>query len=132
MTRRLLNEHTISVDQETVRELLKILDPDGVAARSRHRLQRREQTTDRPNHVWHIDGYDKPFGFCTHGAIDGYSRRVMWLEVGPSNNNPHIIAQYYVDCVQQMGGTSRIIRADCGTENVYVAGRWITTFLSQC
>jgi hypothetical protein len=42
MTRRLLNEHTISVDQETVRELLKILDPDGVAARSRHRLQRRE------------------------------------------------------------------------------------------
>lgn len=124
MTRRLLNEHNISVDQETVRELLKILDPDGVAARSRHRLQRREYTTEGPNHVWHIDGYDKlkPFGFCIHGAIDGYSRRVMWLEVGPSNNNPRIIAQYYVDCVQQMGGTSRIIRADCGTENVYVAG----------
>ena len=29
MTRRLMNEHNISVDQETVRELLKIMDPDG-------------------------------------------------------------------------------------------------------
>ena len=33
----------------------------------------------------------------------------MWLEVGPSNNNPGIIAQYYIDCMQQMGGTARII-----------------------
>ena len=95
MTRRLMNKYSIIVDQETVRELLKIMDPDGVAVRSRHRLQRREYRTEGPNHVWHIDGYDKlkPFGFCIHGAIDGYSRRVMWLEVGPSNNNPCIIAR---------------------------------------
>jgi hypothetical protein len=119
-----MNKYSIIVDQETVRELLKIMDPDGVAVRSRHRLQRREYRTEGPNHVWHIDGYDKlkPFGFCIHGAIDGYSRRVMWLEVGPSNNNPCVIARYYIDCVQQMGGTARIIRADCGTENVHVAG----------
>ncbi len=124
MTRRLMNKYSLIVDQETVRELLKIMDPDGVAARSRHRLQRREYRMEGPNHVWHIDGYDKlkPFGFCIHGAIDGYSRHVMWLEVGPSNNNPCIIARYYIDCVQQMGGTARIIRADCGTENVHVAG----------
>lgn len=124
MTRRILSKHNLMVDQETVRELLKILDPEGVAARSRHCLQRREYVTEGPNHVWHIDGYDKlkPFGFCIHGAIDGYSRRIMWLEVGPSNNDPAVIARYYVDCVQQMGGTARIIRADCGTENVHVAG----------
>ncbi len=26
-----------------------------------------------PNHVWHIDGYDKlkPFGFPIHGCVDG-------------------------------------------------------------
>ena len=123
MTRRLLHGHSVVVDKETVRELLKILDPEGVDARSRHRLQRRQYKTEGPNHVWHIDGYDKlkPFGFCIHGSIDGYSRRVMWLDVGPSNNNPSVIAQYYIECVQQIGGTARIIRGDCGTENVHVA-----------
>ena len=42
MTRRLISEYNLIVDQETVRELLKIMDPDGVSARSRHHLQRRE------------------------------------------------------------------------------------------
>ena len=123
MTQRLVVNYGLVVDKETVRELLKILDPDGVAARSRHRLRRRQYRTKGPNHLWHIDGYDKlkPFGFCVHGAIDGYSRRIMWLEVGPSNNDPSIIAQYFVDCVRQIGGTPRMIRADCGTENVCVA-----------
>ena len=76
MTRRLLHGHGVVVDKETVRERLKILDPEGVDARSRHRLQRRQYKTEGPNHVWHIDGYDKlkPFGFCIHGSIDGYSR----------------------------------------------------------
>ena len=45
----------------------------------------------------------------------------MWLEVGPSNNNPSIVAQYFVECVRQVGGTPRIIRGDCGTENVNTA-----------
>lgn len=123
MTQRLVLNHGIVVDRETVRELFKILDPDGVAARSRNRLRRRQYKTKGPNHLWHIDGYDKlkPYGFCVHGAIDGYSRRIMWLEVGPSNNDPSIIAQYFIDCIRQIGGTARVIRADGGTENVYVA-----------
>ena len=33
MTQRLLHEHGISTDRETVRGLLKILDPEGVEAR---------------------------------------------------------------------------------------------------
>lgn len=50
--------------------------------------------------------YDKikPYGFAINGAIDGYSRRIMWLEVGPSNSDPHYVAKYYMDCVQQQGG----------------------------
>ena len=126
VTQRLVVDHGLVVDKETVRELLKILDPDGVAARSRHRLVRRQYRTKGPNYLWHINGYDKlePFGFCVHGAIDGYSRRIMWLEVGPSNNDPSIIAQCFVDCVRQIGGTPRIIRADCGTENTYAACCW--------
>ena len=45
----------------------------------------------------------------------------MWLEVGPSNNDPSVIAQYFVDTIRQIGGTAKIIRGDGGTENVYVA-----------
>ena len=76
-----------------------------------------------PNFLWHIDGYDKlkPFGFAIHGCIDGYSRRIMWLEVGMSNNDPTVVARYFVKCVIEMGGTARIVRADCGTENSHVA-----------
>ena len=123
MTQRLLHVHGISSDKETVRELLRILDPEGVELRSRHRLQRRKYKTAGPNHLWHIDGFDKlkPFGFCIHGAIDGYSRRVMWVEVGPTNSDPFVIARYYLDCVRQVGGIPKIIRSDCGTENVNVA-----------
>jgi len=95
-----------------------------VEIRSRRKLRRRIYKAAGPNFVWHIDGYDKlkPFGFCVHGAIDGYSRKVLWLNVGSSNNNPKVIAQYYIDCVRQVGGVPRIIRGDCGTGNGNVAG----------
>ena len=76
-----------------------------------------------PNFIWHIDGYDKlkPYGFCIHGAVDGYSRRILWLEEGPSNNNPMVTVQYYLDCVRQLGGCPRVVRGDCGTENIHIA-----------
>ena len=123
MTQRLVNDYGLVVDRETVRELLKILDPEGVELRARRSLKRRQYRTKGPNHLWHIDGYDKlkPFGFCIHGAIDGFSRRILWLDVGPTNNDPSVICQYFIDCVRQLGGTARVIRADHGTENGYVA-----------
>lgn len=27
--------------------------------------------------LWNVYGV-KPYGFCIHGAIDGYSRKVLW------------------------------------------------------
>ena len=65
-------------------------------------------------------GQVKTVWVCVHGAIDGYSRKILWLEVGNSNNNPRIFAKYYIDYVRQIGGTPRIIRADRGTENGHV------------
>ena len=49
-----------------------------------------------------------------------YSRRVLWLEVSSSNNDPEIVGKYYADYVDAIKGTSRRIRADKGTENVNV------------
>jgi hypothetical protein len=90
------------LSRETVHTTLASLDPEGVSLRSRHRLKRRKYTARGPNYVWHLDGYDKlkPFGFCVHGAIDGFSRRIMWLEVDHTNNNPRMIASYFHDCIK--------------------------------
>ena len=123
MHQRLVNHHRLVTTREVVRHTLRTFDPEGVELRSRQRLRRRVYRCKGPNYLWHINGYDKlkPFGFCVHGAIDGFSRRILWLEVASSNNDPRIIAQYYLDCVRQLGGTARIVRGDRGTENGNVA-----------
>ena len=75
MTQRLVNDHGFVVGKENVRELLNILDPEEVELRARRRLKWRQYITKGPNHLWHIDGYDKlkPFGFCFHGTINRFS-----------------------------------------------------------
>ena len=120
---RLLKDHGLVMDRETVRRLVKGLDPEGRELRSRKRFKRRKYVAAGPNFIWHLDGYDnlKPFGFCIHGAIDGYSRRILWLEVCPSNNDPMITVQYFIDYARLYGGCTRMVRGDCGTENIHIA-----------
>lgn len=122
MHQRLLRDHGLVIDRETVRRAIKRLDPEGVEMRTKRRFRRRYAALG-PNFIWHLDGYDKlkPYWFCIHGAIDGYSRRILWPEVGPTNNDPMITAQYFIDCVQQLRGLPRVVRGDCGTENIHIA-----------
>lgn len=119
MYQRLASKYGIKTTYATVRQVLKVLDPEGVELRIAHRLRRRQYHVRGPNDVWHIDGNDKllPYGFAIHGAIDGYSRRVLWLEVGRSNKDPVVTASYYLKCVRELGGTALTIRFDPGTEN---------------
>ena len=83
MWKRLLLTHKIRVKRETVMELLRIIDPEGVMIRSRKKFKRRKYSVPVPNHIWHIDGYDKlkPYGFPIHGCIDGFSRKIIWMKV---------------------------------------------------
>ena len=70
-----------------------------------------------------MDGNDirNPLGFPIHGAVDGYSRRVLWLYVDTTNNDPKVMATYFLDCVEEVGGCPSLVRTDCGTENVVIA-----------
>lgn len=108
--------------QADVRRIIKSIDPDGVTRRQRRRLHRRKYISQGPNFVWHIDGHDKlkPFGFSIHGCLDGFSRKVMWLEVGPTNKMPEIVAKYYLDTVKKIGGIPMQIKADDGTEHALI------------
>ena len=122
MWHRLNYHYGLRVSQNITRQLLGILDPEGVRMRSRGRLLRRQYFCSGPNHIWHIDGYDKlkQFGFAIHGAIDGFSRKVLWLYVGPSNNNPQYIAGFFLEQVKRARGVPTILRCDRGTENSIV------------
>ena len=78
--------------------IIKTLDPLGVGLRKSHKLKRRMYTSRGPNFMWHVDGYDKlkSFGFPIDGCIDGYNRKILWLNVSPTNNDPQVIATYFI------------------------------------
>jgi len=119
---RLLLNRNVVCRREDVRKMVKRLDPEGVSQRRRRRLQRRRYRNPGPNHVWHIDGHDKlgPFGFFIHGAIDGFSRRLIWLEVNSTNKLPEVIASYYLNAAKDMKGIPFQIKADDETEHAII------------
>ena len=99
-----------------MQSLLKEMDPEGTKLRRSHLLKRREYLNPGPNHCWHADGYDKlkPFGFPIHGCIDGFSRRIMWLEITRSNNNPHLVGKLFLDCIKGQQGLPNNIKNRLG------------------
>ena len=109
----------IQVPRKVVQELCRELDPAGCQERKTHRLKRREYRYPGPNFVWHTDGYDKlkPYGFPIHGCIDGFSRRVIWLKVSRTNNDPAVIAGFYLEGVEELGGCPVILRTDTSLSN---------------
>ena len=111
------------VNRSNILAILRQLDPEGVELRKSHCLRRRNYYSQGPNWVWHVDGYDKlkPYGFSIHGAIDGYSRKLIWLNLTRSNKNPKNICDFYVDACVEISGVPKTIVADRGTENVYLA-----------
>ncbi|XP_052677471.1 uncharacterized protein LOC128158591 isoform X2 [Crassostrea angulata] len=112
----------LQVRRDSVMQFMKEIDPIGCEFRRRRRIIRRIYKSSGPNDTWHIDGYDKlkPYGLSIHGCIDGYSRKIMWLRVGSSNNDPTVIARYYLRCVMECGGCPSLLQSDPGTENVLV------------
>lgn len=50
-------------------------------------------------------GYDKLklFGFLIYVGVDGYSRKVLWVELERFNNFFEIIGRYYLECVKEYG-----------------------------
>ena len=117
-----LKRKGLIVRKHDVRLLLKELDPEGVMLRKRRRLHRRKYQNPGPSFTWHIDGYDKLkyYGFSIHGCIDGFSRKLLWLNVSASNKDPNVVAKFYLDTVHEIGGTPLYLNADDGTEHAII------------
>ena len=82
MHQRLRNDYGLVLDRETVRKVLKTYDPDGDERRSNHKLKRRKYQSKGANYIWH-------FGCIMDD--DGCNRRIMWLDLASTNNNPRVV-----------------------------------------
>ena len=89
------------VTRETVRQLMSLLDDEGVDLRRHRRICRRRYLSKGSNFVWHMDSYDKlkPYGICINGCIDGFSRKIIWLEAYYTSSDPTVIAGNYLKAV---------------------------------
>ena len=85
----LRQKYHLKVKRDNVMNLLRELNPRGCERRARRRSIRRTYHSLGANYMWHADGYDelKPFWLAISGCIDGFSRKVLWLKCGPTNNN---------------------------------------------
>ena len=81
--------------------------------------------------MWHINGYDKlkPYGFVIYTAIDGFSRKIIWLNVSSSSSNPAYIACYFNQSITELGRIPQVIHGDRGSENMTHCG--IKLFLKR-
>ena len=99
---------------------LRVIDPEGVDTQKCRRLKR---LTPGPKFLWHIDEWDKlkPYGFSVHVYIDGFSRRLLWLEVSTTNKHLNVIVDFFLSTVEQLGGVPRLVTIDKGMENIWIS-----------
>ena len=77
--------------------------------------------------IRHIDGNHKliqPYRLVIHGAIDGFSRLIVYLKVS-TNNRAETVLTYFQEAVHKYNLPSRV-RSDLGLENFEV-GRFMLT-----
>ena len=89
----------------------------------KRRLRRRQYHSKGPDFLWHIDSFDKlkQYGLCVNGFIDGFSRKIIWVNVYKTSSNPRVVAGYYIEAVSKRRGCPALMRGDNGKENGIVA-----------
>ena len=55
------------------------------------------------------------------GCIDGFTRKILWLEVVNSNKDPFVTASACLNFISELEAIPRRIRTDCDTENCVLA-----------
>ena len=120
MTETITVKYNINVSKNDVLKVLKELNPSDVQDRWRKLITCRIYDTNRLADVYHIDGNDKlkRCRFTMHGCIDEFSRKILSLHVSSSNNDPPIIANFYLSCINKYNICPRTLRMDRRNENI--------------
>ncbi|TRY64659.1 hypothetical protein DNTS_034852, partial [Danionella cerebrum] len=90
------NKENGKVSRLGVREILVRINPAAAARRWSSTVSRRVCNVPYPNSLWHIDGNMRliRWGFMIHGAIDGYSRLITYLNGNTDNCASTVLSQF--------------------------------------
>ena len=116
-----LRSLNIYVTRQKVRNSLMRVSPLAVEARRSSAIARRVYNVLSSNILWHIDGLHCliRWKMVIHGGIDGFSRRIVYLNIS-DNNRAATVYAYFYRAVMECGWPSHV-RSDKGGENVDVA-----------
>ena len=104
-------------------DAMQRIDPEGEAIRGKAfatSCPRKEYFVKGPNRVFSIDGHDKlsRFGFEIYGAIDAYSRDIVWCYVGISNRTVVSVNKQYLRLIRHTLDMPKLICSDKGKYNI--------------
>lgn len=115
-----LRSHGLHVQRAKVRETIRQIDPEGVEARRRRALRRREYSVPCPLYLWHVDGNHKliRYRIVIHVGVDGYSRTIVFIDAN-ENNRSTTVERLFLEATGTYGYPIKV-RTDLGGENVLV------------
>ena len=79
MHQTLKQSYEVHVPRDDVMQILKEIEPNGTEGQKWKKLRRQKYFSAGSNATWHMDSFDKlkPYGFPTHGYVDGFWRRII-------------------------------------------------------
>ena len=116
----------LNVTRDQVYDVMTDIDLEGLRQRQPRFKRKKEKgtfTAVGPNWVVSLDGHDKLMGFqkstfplAIYGCIDTASRKILFLKVWTSNNNPIFVGRWYFEYLYKRKILPNYIRIDKGTE----------------
>ena len=79
----------LKIQQKRIAQALVRVYPKNSRIRWACLIKRRKYQVPGPNSLWHVDGNHSliSWGFLIHGAIDGYSRLIVYLRCATNNSS---------------------------------------------
>ena len=116
----------LKVQQKRIIKALVRVDPKNSQIRWACLIKRRKYKVPDPNSLWHADGHHSliSWGFVIHGAIDGYSRLIVYMQCS-TNNYKETVLGLFNNAVDSFGVPSRL-RTDKGGENTLLWSEMVT------
>jgi hypothetical protein len=111
----------LTIQRSRIRDSIHTSDPINTDLQWFDPINRRPYSVRSPNSLWHMDANLKLvlWGFVIHGAIDGYSRLMVFCKVS-DNNKAETVLQYF-KAAEKINGKCSRLRCDYGGENMHVA-----------
>ena len=109
MTEIISLKYGVNISKEHVWKGFVDIDLEGVSIHEKKTIKRRTYESYKL----------KRLGFVIRRCIDGFSRKLIWLFVSTTNNDPLVAANSYYKAITNLGRAPNTLRMDLGTENVY-------------